>query len=46
MLKIQLEKVNGGRCGAYFFGFRQTLIICDVYYATATDIFIRNRYKG
>ena len=31
MLKIHLEKVNGGRhCGAYFFGFRQLLIICDV----------------
>ena len=41
MLKIHLEKVNGGsHCGAYFFGFRQLLIICDVCYATATDMFI------
>ena len=41
MLKIHLEKVNGGRhCGAYLFGFRQILIICDVCYATATDMFV------
>ena len=46
MLKIHLEKVNGRRhCGAYFVGFRQILIICDVCYATATDMFVRKRYK-
>ena len=36
MLKIHLEKVNGGcHCGAHFFGFRQISIICGVCYATA-----------